>query len=216
MENFNYYSTYSSLNKCELFNLATFIVEENYYHHDIHSIKSIEEDAQLIYLEEEKFNNSKIFLTRDNMNSIIGSIRVFKWDYCTELPLEKIFGIKAKSIFQDENQEIWHIGRFAIKKGADLKGFNVFKTLMALGLNEICKNKNSIALAECDVKLLRILTLLGFESKVLANSVNYLGSETIPVFFTYESIKNFLEKNQALLHKEIISLHESVVFQAIA
>lgn len=215
MEKFNYYSSYSSLNKNILFDLAKFIVEENYKHHDIYNMQTSKNEMYSICQEEEAFNNSKIFITRDNFNSIIGSIRIVEWNSTDILPIEKLFGINVKKI-EENNHKVWHIGRFAIRKGADQKGFNVFKTLMVLALNEVCENENSIVLAECDAKLLRILKLLGLEAEVLADSINYLGSETIPVMFSYGSLKSFVNKNQHLLYEGMNSLHESVVFQAVA
>lgn len=215
MNNFNYYSAYSSLNNNVLFDLAKFIVEENYKHHDIYNIKTSKDEMYSICQEEETFNNSKIFITRDIFNSIVGSIRIVKWNNIDTLPIQKLFNIDVDS-FVRNNHEVWHIGRFAIRKGADKKGFNIFKTLMVLALNEVCNNEKSVVLAECDAKLLRVLKLLGLEAEVLADSINYLGSETIPVMFSYSSLKVFVEKNQQLLYEGMNSLHESVVFQSVA
>lgn len=109
------------------------------------------------------------------------------------LPIEKIINVNLNEIIPNENCEIWHIGRFAIKKGVDTKSFNVFKSLMAHAINEVCKTENSVAVAECDSKLLRILNLLGLETTILADPISYLGSETIPVLFTHKSLRRFLK-----------------------
>lgn len=199
-----------------LFDLAQFVVEENYKHHDIFNIKRSKDEILEIYQEELTFDNSKIFVTKDYYNSIIGSIRVMKWNRSNILPVEKIFKVNLNEIIIDENCEIWHIGRFAIKKGVDTKGFKIFKSLMAYAINEVCKTENSVAVAECDSKLLRILNLLGLETTVLADPIFYLGSETIPVLFTHKSLTRFLEGNNHLLLENVALLHESVVFQAIA
>lgn len=215
MKGLNYYH-YHSCNKSMLFDLAKFVVEENYKHHNVFSIKSSKDEIQEIYEEESTFDDSKIFVTKDSFNSVIGSIRVMKWNRSNILPIQKIFQININEIIIDRNCEIWHIGRFAIKKGVDTKGFNIFKSLMAYAINEVCKTENSVAVAECDSKLLRILNLLGLETTILADPIFYLGSETIPVLFTHKSLKRFLEVNNQLILDNFAALHESVVFQAIA
>lgn len=83
-----------------------------------------------------------------------------KWNRSNILPIEKIFKINLKEVIVDNKCAIWHIGRFAIKKGVDTKEFNIFKSLMAFAINEVCKTENSVAVAECDSKLLRILKRL--------------------------------------------------------
>lgn len=215
MKGLNYYH-YNSCNKSMLFDLAKFVVEENYKHHDVFSIRKSKDEIQEIYDEESAFDNSKIFVTKDYFDSVIGSIRVMKWNRSNILPIEKLFNVNLNEIIPNENCEIWHIGRFAIKKGVDTKSFNVFKSLMAHAINEVCKTENSVAVAECDSKLLRILNLLGLETTVLADPIFYLGSETIPVLFTHNSLKRFLEGNNHLLFENFATLHESVVLQQSA
>ena len=207
---------YYSLDKSELLSLAKFVVQENYNHHCTSNNLRFSYEVKDIFEEETKFSNSKVFVTRGNDFEIVGSIRVLKWNKKDILPIEKIFNIKPNYLTNSKRSEIWHIGRFAIKKGIDKLGFNVFKTLMVCALNEVCKNENSIALAECDAKLLKIIKILGIDAIVLADSINYLGSETIPVLLTYKSLKSFLDKNRYLLSTNFTQLHQSVVFQATA
>ena len=66
---------------------------------------------------------------------------------------------------------------------------------MVCAIPPICKNKGNIAFAECDSKLLRILTLLGIKATVIGNSINYLGSETIPILMTYDGLIDFYTQN---------------------
>lgn len=212
---------YYPLDKQHLFDLAKFVVEENYNHHCTDN-QLFNKEVEDVYLEELKLNNSKVFVSRDSNYSIVGSIRVLQWNQTDILPIQKLFNIDISKYSQNKNCNIWHIGRFAIKKGIDKTGFNVFKTLMVCAINEVCQNKNSFALAECDSKLLRILRLLGFEAITLADSIDYLGSETIPVLLTYVGLKKFLNQNRHLLPQNIAPfsipdlLHQSVVFQATA
>lgn len=213
---------YYSLDKHNLLDLAKFVVEENYNHHCADNQLLFNNEIEEVYLEERKLSNSKVFVARDNNYSIVGSIRVLKWNQTDILPIQKLFNIDISELIQNGDRSIWHIGRFAIKKGIDKAGFNVFKTLMTCAINEVCRNKNSFALAECDAKLLRILKLLGIEVITLANSIDYLGSETIPVLLPHTGLKKFLDQNSHLLPQNLdsapipVSLHQSVVFQATA
>lgn len=210
---FNYYS----LDRQNLFELAKFVVEENYSHHRMNN-RLLDKEVDEIYLEELRLDNSKIFVSTDQYHSIVGSIRVSKWNGREILPMQKLFNINIDGIGQDNKYNVWHIGRFAIKKGIDKTGFNVFKILMVCAINEVCQNEDCFALAECDAKLLRVLKLLGIEAITLADSINYLGSETIPVLLTYTGLKKFLDKNRHLIPQNInptpvwTSLHQSVVF----
>lgn len=212
---------YYCLDRQNLFELAKFVVEENYNHH-CGSNQLFNKEVDEIYLEELRLDNSKIFVSIDQYQSIVGSIRVSKWNEQEVLPMQKLFNINIAQLTQNKKYKVWHIGRFAIKKGVDKTGFNVFKTLMVCAVNEVCQNENCFALAECDAKLLRVLKLLGIEAITLADSINYLGSETIPVLLTYTGLKKFLDTNSHLLPQNLnstavsASLHQSVVFQATA
>lgn len=53
-------------------------------------------------------------------------------------------------------------------------------------------------IAECDKKLLKTLTLLGIKTKILAQPISYLGSDTFPIYATTEWLKVFLNKNEHL------------------
>ncbi|NIF07737.1 hypothetical protein F3J23_20120 [Chryseobacterium sp. Tr-659] len=214
MEQFNFYS----LGSKNLYELAKFVVTENFSHHEDHSnTEKFKTEVDSIYNEEKAFKESKIFVSRDNDDKINGSIRVLKWNQTDVLPLEKLFHINPSSFIKSKATDIWHIGRFAIKKGIDKTGFGIFKTLMAYAINEVCQNENSVAIAECDAKLLKVLKLMGIEAITLAEPIHYLGSETIPVMLTYNGLKKFLDKNYHLITtKQADALHQSVVLQQTA
>ncbi len=46
--------------------------------------------------------------------------------------------------------------------------------------------------AECDKKFVRGLNLLGIKTKQLGPGIEYLGSETIPIYSTSEWLREFL------------------------
>lgn len=183
-----------------LYNLAKFVVTENFQHHEgRYDLSCVEEEAQHLYEEEVNYCNSKVFASMDDAGNIIGSIRTVKWNYSDVLPIQKLFSINPLCLLSNQIIDIWHIGRFAIKQECNKKSFRLFKALMVSALNEVCKNENSVAVAECDSKLLKTLKALGIEAEILADPIHYLGSETIPVLFRYQTLKKFLDKNDHLL-----------------
>lgn len=203
---------YYNLDSDELFSMVKFVVEENYNHHQSDLPQFIADEITAMHNEEISLSNSKIFVARDEDYLITGSIRVTRWNKLDVLPTEKIFDVDLQQK-KFEDMKIWHIGRFAIKQGIDKTGFLVFKTLMALAINEVCASESSVALAECDVKLLRTLKLLGIEVTALSDSINYLGSETIPVLIPFFGLKKFLDKNIHLLKDNLILPNRDVIYK---
>lgn len=188
------------LGKNKLIHLAEFVVKENFKHHSDNILpKNYMEDVKSIYLEEKRYNNlSNIFVIKDHLETILGTIRVLKWNYIDKLPIEKIFGINPISVTGNAPlKPIWHIGRFAIRK--DVRDITLFKKLMVSAIAPICNSLNGVAFAEIDSKLLRILKLMGINATVIGDSIEYLGSETIPVCFTRNGLINFFNKNKQLL-----------------
>lgn len=204
----------------EILNLAEFVVSENFKHHTENELPSnYRSDINSIYKEELRFfNDSQIYVSKNSHGAIEGAIRVLKWNYADVLPIEKIFGINPLHVVgMSPLKSIWHIGRFAIKKEAS--DLNLFKKLMVCAIAPICERENSVAFAECDSKLLRVLKALGIGATVVGESINYLGSETIPVCMTYEGLIGFYNKNKHLVSDELrldtqksLNLPESVVF----
>jgi len=211
------------LQPSQMYDLAKFVVVENFNHHsDGIFPKNYEDDVEAVYKEELKYyHDSEVYVSKDSFNSIFGSIRVLKWNFVDILPLQKIFGINPLlAISQPNINAIYHIGRFAIKK--DVKGINLFKQLMVCAITPICQHKDNIAFAECDCKLLKVLNLLGIETNIIGDSINYLGSETIPIAMTYDGLIEFYNKNKSLLNGKIKDsvnpsvLPESVVLSPLA
>lgn len=207
---------FSVLEKSELRKLAEFVVQENFLHHNenfFHDPSFIRKEIEYILNEEKSFSNSRIIVAQNN-NQIIGSIRTLKWNMKDILPVEKMFSVKLSSFLDGEQYNIWHIGRFAIKKGYKEGGINLFKTLMTFAIQDVCSEENALAVAECDAKLLKILKILGINAHHITNSIHYLGSETIPIILEHESLKNFLKKNIYLVKNyDLDILHRSVVFK---
>ncbi len=194
--------TKTYLEKLELHqvsDLAKFIVNENFKHHcKTQRPSGYEEDIACIYNEEKAFyKDSEVYVTKDNLGTINGAIRVLKWNYTDVLPLQKIFGINPFLVINNPNvNAIYHIGRFAIKQ--ELRDISLLKQLMVCAISPICKHRENIAFAECDSKLLRTLRLLGIKVTEIGASVHYLGSETVPIVMDYRGLISFYSKYKYL------------------
>lgn len=98
----SFHGNYSiwQLPKTRLFDLAEFVVTENYRHHKKQEIdnESYMDEIFQVYNEELRFfEHSKIFAAKNKKNEIVGVIRVMKWNGKDELPITKIFGITHQS-----------------------------------------------------------------------------------------------------------------------
>ena len=178
--------------------LSRFVVEENYKHHSTNppSKEKLESDIMTVYNEEKALysDTSNIYIARYD-HKIIGSIRVFKWDRKKELPIERMYGINPlEAISHEKYAEYWHIGRFAIAKDSGISTLTLFKRLMALAVKPIVEDKYSYMIAEIDSKLLKVMKVLGFGTRQIGKSIDYLTSETVPVCSSKRGIKGFFSK----------------------
>lgn len=207
------------LSKSEILALSEFIVKENFKHHAAGNLpENFRSDVEEIYNEElQFFDASQTFVAKSAQGEIEGSIRVLRWNYQSVLPIQKIFGINPIEIAgMSPMKHIYHIGRFAIKKEAS--DVQLFKKLMVCAIAPICARENAVAFAEIDSKLLRVLRALGIKATVVGESVDYLGSETIPVCMSHEGLISFYERNKHLVatatstnQNEACTLPQSVV-----
>lgn len=208
-----------NLGKGQILDLAKFIVTENFKHHSNNVLpQDYNDDVNSIQNEEIQYaENSEIFVVKNDSAEITGAIRVLKWNYIDVLPIQKMFGINPLlAITNYDIKDIFHIGRFAIMKGS--KDSSLFKKLMVCAIAPVCEHKGNIAFAEIDSKLLRVLRILGMKASVIGESIDYLGSETIPVAFTYDGLIEFYNKNKSLVSTDTLKacissfkLPESVV-----
>lgn len=195
----NNYAIYL-LDRANIKELAAFVVKENYMHHKgAAAITDCQSEIDMISREEEDYrNHSKIYVVRDKQSHIIGSIRVFQWNHKQKLPMEKIFSINPEDCIPGGRDiQFWHIGRFAIKAFAGISTINLFKQLMVLALQPVFMNAGSYMIAETDSRLLRTVNMLGIRTRNLGDSVEYLASETVPVYSSTEDMKDFYNQYYA-------------------
>lgn len=194
---FAFYDNYTiwQLSKNNLRELAKFVVQENYKHH-VKDCSShfIDADVEAVYQEEFRYyNHSHTFVARNIENEIIGAIRLMYWDRKEKLPIQSIFGINCLNdiSLKDSSSAIWHIGRYAVNTNIGRYGLMLFKLLLLYAIYPICDRKNGIVFAECDSKLFRTLRLMGIQMHQLGEGINYLGSETFPIYSDYDDLSMF-------------------------
>ena len=189
--------------------LIHFVINENHLHHrEIVTVEQINSTRQLLCTEEKQYVNSQIFVAMSD-SIICVSIRIFQKTVTQILPIEKIFNINVEDLV-GAGTPIYHIGRFAVSKGADKRGFHIFKTLIALALQVAQQGQGGIVFAECDVKLLRTIRLLGIEAESIGAPILYLGSETVPIKLPWAGYQVFLEKNKNVLNRKLQILKKDV------
>jgi len=182
--------------------LIHFVINENHlHHHEVLTAQDIDSAKEILSAEEKQYFDSHIFVAMSN-NIICGSIRIFQKTATQILPIEKIFNINVEAL-AGAGTPIYHIGRFAVSKGADKRGFHIFKTLIALALQVARQGQGGIVFAECDVKLLRTIRLLGIEAEAIGKPTLYLGSETVPIKLRWVGYQIFLDKNENVLFSEL-------------
>ena len=103
--------------------------------------------------------------------------------------------------FAGEKYNFWHIGRFAIDSQSGVSMLTLFKQLVYLSIVPIIEDPQGGMIAEMDSKLLRTLKILGIETVRLGESVEYLHSETIPVYSERKGLLYFYNRNSNILKK---------------
>ncbi|CAK7038961.1 MAG: hypothetical protein PEPC_01661 [Peptostreptococcus russellii] len=198
--------TLSKVEVEDLYKSVEFSILTNYhnYNQTINPF-DLEHDITVSYNKELDFFENAFYYAILAEGDILGTIRVVKWDHTTVLTMEEIYGISVEEILKDynSNKTIWHIGRFAIdSKTRHNLSSQLLKMLLMYAIEPICQNQNSIALAECDTRLLKIINKLGIRTKTLADSVLYLGSKTVPILSERTDLIQFYNKNIKLLDQQ--------------
>lgn len=190
-----------------LYELAEFVVRENYKHHSgINSLIPKEEVKHVFNEEKRLINQSRVLVARNEAGQIIGSIRITQWDNKATLPLESLFGLNPFDLaFDNKVTTFWHIGRFSISKEGAFSTIILMKTLMIYAIYPIVNEVSGCLLAEVDQKLFNVLGKLGIFVYQLAPSIHYLASETIPVYSTSEAMRGFYELNKYLYNSSNLS-----------
>ncbi|MEO7976387.1 hypothetical protein [Flavobacterium sp.] len=190
----------------EIFLMSKFVITENLNPHIKAFSNTCQKDIDAVYHEEmELLKNSKIFIFKNELDELIGTIRVLRWDFISPLPIQKSYGVNPFLCIEGEAiNDIWHIGRLAIKKG--IQDTNLLKKLLVCAIAPVCAHKDNIAFAEIDAEMLRVLRLLGIKAKTVGKSREYLGCDNIPVSISYHGLIDFYNEN-----KHMVSTQKNIV-----
>lgn len=185
--------TISQIEKSDIFKAVEFVVRTNYKKHccsvDYEQIDS--EIADIVKAEMSIFENSCFYVATTVDGRIIGTLRVQVMDKSL---IDFPFGINLENI-----NYIYHIGRLAIDQIDGHKlGSGLFKRMVLLAFSHVCQNENNILIAECDVKLHRVLLRMGIDIITLGPPFFCLGSETILIYAPYKNIIEYYSKNNLL------------------
>ncbi|MFT4203216.1 MAG: hypothetical protein QM610_04820 [Chitinophagaceae bacterium] len=170
-------------------------MKENHIHHLLTPYIETDnmEEIMTVYSEDVSMYEDSLFYAVLDANSIVGSVKITRWNGTTMLPIQKLFGIDVHQFTATKGiGSIWHVGRFAI---ARKQGALLLKQLLTVAISTMCKDQNCIMVAECDRKFVKVLNMVGIQTQQLAPSVFYLGSETLPIYSSYEWLSNFLHQN---------------------
>lgn len=83
------------LQKANLLELARFIVCENISHHNaLYNEEKIAREINRVYAEDlSLFDSSVFYVAKNQMNTIVGSVKITAWNNKVILPIEKLFSI---------------------------------------------------------------------------------------------------------------------------
>ena len=170
-----------------------FVVKTNYKKHKSSiGYQEIESDIIEIYESEKKiFDRSCFYMATTIAGEIIGTLRIMIGDkYDLALP----DGVNLNTI-----NKVCHIGRFAIDQVGDNKlGNKLFKKMILLAFSHVCKNKDNVLVAECDMKLYRVLVKMLIGIIPIGAPFFCLGSETIFVYAPYKNVIEYYLKYNLL------------------
>lgn len=179
------------IDEADILCVVEFVVRTNYKKHKSSiEYQQIESEIVEIYESEKKiFDRSCFYIATTITGQIVGALRIMiggKYDIA--LP---------DSVNLNSINNICHIGRFAIDQiGNNKLGNKLFKEMVLLAFSHVCKNKDNVLVAECDMKLHRVLVKMGIGIIPIGPSFFCLGSETISVYAPCENvIEYYLRRN---------------------
>ena len=210
VKEFDAFSLWKITGKVELEKLSRLVISVNYKHHLNQQSYPNDEFIKIYGEDIQALSNSDFYAIYDNKNEIFASVKCQKWNNSTILAIEKDFRIDLMYFIRGLNfqpREVFHIGRFVIdqdkiRKNTLLrqKRLDILKLLMYYALFPVFNSSYNIFFCECDEKLFSKLNLLGLYPQTIGTPMEYMGSETIPIFCDYNGIKEFFNRNKNINH----------------
>lgn len=183
----------SQIDEKDILKAVEFVVETNYKKHrfEFDSAQLHSEIDTILESEKKIFRDSFFYMATTIEGKIIGTLRVLVVD---NLDVNLPEDIDCCCV-----NNICHVGRFAINQNNTGKlGNELFKRMILLAFSHVCQNRNNILVAECDAKLHRVLVQMGIDLKRVGEPFFCLGSETVFVYASYNSIIKYCQKYNLL------------------
>ncbi|MBW7892459.1 MAG: hypothetical protein H3C48_15825 [Chitinophagaceae bacterium] len=220
----------SRLKISELQELLQFYLSDIYEHFGFteYTAASFENELSGLLREDMSFfDQSVYYVIRHRITTeIFGAIRTTYWDREAVLPIEKLFGIDLKMVLP-EKDNLWHIGRFVISRRLPINRISFLKKILYNAFYPVFHFGSGLIIAECDKKVILTLQKLEIPSNILGASIEYICSETFPIYIESNDLSTFIsvhtsryfsEDNQQDLHifDEIKKTQRNKGYRAIA
>ncbi|MCH5597959.1 hypothetical protein [Niabella ginsengisoli] len=187
---------FTRLSARELIEMLTFYLKESYAHfcYTDYTQQSFQTELKYLLKEDEVFFESSIYyVVRHRVtNEIHGSIKTTYWDTKTILPIQVIFGIELDNIVLPDCGHFWHLGRFAISHKLASDRISIFKKMLFNAFYPVYSHGNGLIIAECDKKVTNTLMKMGINSVTIGDAIEYIHSETLPIYIQTECLHNFI------------------------
>lgn len=190
---------FSRIEKDDLPELLGFYIIEIYEHFNYtdYSRESYERELEHLLKEDHAFyKNSIYYVLRDCVeHKIYGSIKTTYWDKETPLPIEELFDVTAQDLLLPGVDHFWHIGRFVISRKIPKDRISILKKMLFNAFYPVYKISSGLIIAECDKKVTLTLEKLNVESFILGKSIEYICSETFPIYIRSAWLNEFIRSN---------------------
>ena len=188
----------SKLHFSQLKELLQFYLSDIYEHFGFtdYTTEAYENELLSLLNEDKSFYDLSIYyvIRKRNTREIFGAIRITYWDRKTILPIEKLFNINLKEALP-KRSNLWHIGRFVITKHLPINRISFFKKLLYNAFYPVHRFGEGLVIAECDKKVITTLQKLGIKSNILGESIEYICSETFPIYIESGALNPFILAN---------------------
>lgn len=195
---------FARLPKDKLPSLLCFYLREIYEHFGFteHTDRFFEHELLNLLCEDDRFYKHSIYqvLKGRRDDKIYGSVKITYWNRRTPLPIEKLFKMDLENTPLPESRHIWHIGRFVIAGSLRENRIGILKKMLYNAFYPVTAFGNGLVIAECDSKLVDTLRKMGIEVRVLGEPVEYICSETLPIYIKSDWLETFMAGAAARYH----------------
>lgn len=186
----------SRLKKEELREMLEFYLIEIYEHFNYsdYTDESVETELEYLIKEDNIFFDHSVYyvLRQRHTNKIVGSVKTSYWDRKAKLPIEDLFDIDLNKVALPKCNHFWHLGRFVISNKITGDRIGILKKILFNAFYPVHTLEDGVIIAECDKKVADTLKKMGINSFTLGKSIEYICSETIPIYITSEWLYSFM------------------------